>query len=48
MEELKQIVEKKIKIYVVLFNTAKDMNQEDNIKYYADSIDKLNAILKII
>ena len=48
MDELSKIVKKKLGIYVGLFNVAKELKQQDNIKYYAESIDKLNAVLKIL
>jgi hypothetical protein len=48
MDELKEIVEKKIGIYTGLYNVAKELKQEDNIRFYAQCVSKLNEVLKIL
>jgi hypothetical protein len=48
MNELKEIVEKKIGIYTGLYNVAKELEQEDNIRFYAQCVGKLNDVLKIL
>lgn len=48
MDELKKIVEKKIGIYTGLHNVAKELGQEDNERFYAQCVGKLNEILKIL
>jgi hypothetical protein len=48
MDELKSIVIKKIGIYTDLYEVAKIMKQEDNERYYAQCVGKLNEMLKIL
>ena len=48
MDELKEIVEKKIGIYTGLYNVAKELNQEYNVRFYAQCVGKLNEVLKIL
>jgi len=48
MDELKEIVEKKIGIYTSLYNVAKELKQEDNVRFYAESVGKLNKVLEIL
>ena len=48
MDELKDIVIKKIGIYTELYEVAKIMKQEDNVRFYAQCVAKLNEMLKIL
>jgi hypothetical protein len=48
MDELKEMVIKKIGIYTELYEVAKIMKQEDNERLYAQCVGKLNDILKIL
>lgn len=48
MYELKEIVIKKIGIYTELYEISKIMKQEDNERFYAQCVMKLNEILKIL
>ena len=48
MDELKEIVENKIAIYTGLYNVAKELEQEDNERFYAQCVGKLNEVLKIL
>ena len=47
MDELKEIVIKKIGIYTELYEVAKIMKQEDNERFYAQCVEKLNKMLAI-
>lgn len=48
MDELKDIVIKKIGVYTKLYEIAKLMKQTDNERFYAQCVGKLNDILKIL
>lgn len=48
MNELKSIVIKKIGIYTDLYEVAKIMKQDDNERYYAQCVGKLNEVLKLL
>ena len=48
MDELQQIVIKKINIYTELYETAKIMKHTDNERFYAQCVGKLNEVLKIL
>ena len=47
-QNLREIVEKKIGIYTGLYNVAKELKQEDNVRFYAESVGKLNKVLEIL
>ena len=48
MEELEQIIEKKITIYDGLFKLAVILNKHEDVEHYGKCIKKLNKILKIL
>ena len=48
MDEVKEIVEKKIGIYTGLYNVAKELKQKDSIRYYAQCLKRMNKVLKIL
>ena len=48
MDELEQIVIDKITKYTGLYEVAKTLEQEENQRFYAKSVGKLNEILNIL
>ena len=48
MEELRDIINKKIDIYKMLYIVADETNKKSDVKYYGKCIKKLNKMIKIL